>query len=188
MTLIVGLGNPGAEYANTRHNIGFMVIDELIKRTSCQNVSKNAFQGEVYKSKTSIFLKPLTYMNLSGKSILAVKNFYKTDKTIVIHDDLDLPFGALRFRFGGGHGGHNGLKSTDNAITKDYIRIRMGIGRPQNKGEVSSFVLSSFSDDEQRCLDEWISKAADAVEEIIQGDWEKVASLNSIKKSNCLKI
>ena len=186
MTLIAGLGNPGAQYAQTRHNIGFMVIDELIKRTHCQHVSKNAFQGEVYKSKTAVFLKPMTYMNLSGKSILTVKNFYKTDRTIVIHDDLDLPFGALRFRFSGGHGGHNGLKSTDSAITKEYIRVRMGIGRPQNKGEVSSFVLSSFSDDEQKCLDEWIMKAADAVEEIIQGDWEKVASLHSLKSSSCI--
>ncbi len=186
MTLIVGLGNPGIQYANTRHNIGFMVIDELIRRIPCQNVSKNTFDGEVYKSKTSIFLKPLTYMNLSGKSILAVKKFYKTNRTIVIHDDLDLPFGALRFRFGGGHGGHNGLKSADGAITKEYIRVRMGIGRPKNKGEVSSFVLSSFSDDEQKCLDEWIMKAADAVEEIIEGDWEKVASLHSIKSSNCI--
>lgn len=186
MTLIVGLGNPGAQYAATRHNIGFMVIDELVRRNACQNVSKNAFEGEVYKSKTSIFLKPMTYMNLSGKSIAAVKRFYKTNRTIVIHDDLDLPFGALRFRFGGGHGGHNGLKSADSAITKEYIRVRMGIGRPQNKGEVSSFVLSSFSDDEQKCLDEWIMKAADAVEEIIGGDWEKVASLHSIKSSNCI--
>jgi peptidyl-tRNA hydrolase, PTH1 family len=186
MTLIVGLGNPGTQYAQTRHNIGFMVIDELVKRTSCQNVSKSTFEGEVYKSKTSIFLKPLTYMNLSGKSISAVKRFYKTNRTIVIHDDLDLPFGALRFRFGGGHGGHNGLKSADGVITKEYIRVRMGIGRPQNKGEVSSFVLSSFSNDEQKCLDEWIMQAADAVEEIIQGDWEKVASLRSIKSSNCI--
>ena len=186
MTLIVGLGNTGVQYAKTRHNIGFMVIDELIRRTSCQNVSKNAFEGEVYKAKTTIFLKPLTYMNLSGKSISAVKKFYKSNRTVIIHDDLDLPFGALRFRFGGGHGGHNGLKSADAAITKEYIRVRMGIGRPQNKGEVSSFVLSSFSDDEQKCLDEWITKAADAVEEIIQGDWEKVASLRSIKSSNCI--
>jgi len=186
MTLIVGLGNPGIQYTETRHNIGFMVIDELVRRTPCQDVPKKAFQGEVYKSKTGIFLKPLTYMNLSGKSIAAVKKFYKTNRTIVIHDDLDLPFGALRFRFGGGHGGHNGLKSADAAITKEYIRVRMGIGRPQNKGEVSSFVLSSFSDDEQKCLEEWIMKAADAVEEIIQGDWEKVASLHSVKSSNCI--
>ena len=185
MKLIVGLGNPGSEYENTRHNIGFMVIDELISRNSVQKVTKSSFEGDVYKSKTAIYLKPLTYMNLSGKSILKVKNFYKTNQTIVIHDDLDLPFGTLRFKLGGGHGGHNGLKSTDSVITKEYIRVRMGIGRPENKGEVSSFVLSSFSDNEKACLDEWISKAAGAVEEILVGDWEKVASLHSIKKSKC---
>lgn len=187
MKLIVGLGNPGSEYASTRHNIGFMVIDELLRRSKAQDVSKSSFNGETYKSTDAIYLKPLTYMNLSGKSILKVKNFYKTSQTIVIHDDLDLPFGALRFKLGGGHGGHNGLKSTDEAITKEYIRVRMGIGRPPNKGEVSSFVLSSFSKDEEACLDEWISKAADAVEAILTGDWEKIASTYSIKKSQCLK-
>jgi len=185
MKLVVGLGNPGLEYASTRHNIGFMVIDELLSRCSAQDVSKNSFKGNAYKSDAAIFLKPLTYMNLSGQSILKVKNFYKTSQTIVIHDDLDLPFGSLRFKLGGGHGGHNGLRSADSAITKEYIRVRMGIGRPQNKGEVSSFVLSSFSKDEEVCLDEWIGKAADAVEAMLVGDWEKVASTHSIKKSNC---
>lgn len=187
MKLIVGLGNPSLEYETTRHNIGFMVIDELLKRCNAQDVSKNSFKGNTYKSKKAIYLKPLTYMNLSGKSISKVKNFYKTNQTIVIHDDLDLPFGSLRFKLAGGHGGHNGLKSTDSFITKNYIRVRMGIGRPANKGEVSSFVLSSFSKDEQGCLDEWICKAADAIEQMLEGDWEKVASLHSIKKSKCQK-
>lgn len=185
MALIVGLGNPGAQYASTRHNIGFMVIDELLKRYAYQNVSKSSFEGEAYKAGEHIFLKPMTYMNLAGKSVLSVKNFYKLEQVIVIHDDLDLPFGALRFRLDGGHGGHNGLKSVDTAITKAYIRVRMGIGRPENKGEVSSFVLSSFSQNEQASLAEWISKAADAVEKILHNvDWEKVASLHSIKMSD----
>jgi len=187
MTLIVGLGNPGKEYSQTRHNIGFMVIDKLIEVSTCTDVTKNSFDGEVYKSDNLIFLKPLTYMNLSGKSILKVKNFYKADEVIVIHDDLDLPFGALRFKKGGGHGGHNGLRSTDEAITKEYIRVRMGIGRPENKGEVASFVLSSFAKEEIECLDEWIDASCKAVMKIIQSDWEKVASLHSIKKSTCRK-
>lgn len=187
MKLVVGLGNPGEEYASTRHNIGFMVIDELLRRIKTQDVSKSSFHGNAYKSDNAIFLKPMTYMNLSGKSILKVKNFYKTNQTIVIHDDLDLPFGALRFKLGGGHGGHNGLRSTDDAITKEYIRVRMGIGRPENKGEVSSFVLSSFSKEEQSCLDEWIAKTADAVEKMLTGDWEKIASTDSIKMSGCKK-
>ena len=187
MTLIVGLGNPGKEYSHTRHNIGFMVIDELLSRIPHTDVTKVNFEGLTYKSNAAIFLKPQTYMNLSGKSILKVKNFYKINRVIVIHDDLDLPFGALRFKMGGGHGGHNGLRSTDEVITKEYIRVRMGIGRPLNKGEVASFVLSSFSQDEMRCLDEWIDAAATAVQKMIAGDWEKVASLSSRKKSNCLK-
>ncbi len=187
MTLIVGLGNPGKEYSHTRHNIGFMVIDELLQRISHTDVTKSSFEGLCFKSNAAIFLKPLTYMNLSGKSILKVKNFYKINRVIVIHDDLDLPFGALRFKLGGGHGGHNGLRSTDEAITKEYIRVRMGIGRPENKGEVASFVLSSFSQDEQVCLPEWIKTSADAIQKMIAGDWEKVASVHSIKKSMCLK-
>ncbi len=187
MTLIVGLGNPGKEYSQTRHNIGFMVIDELLQRISHTDVTKSNFEGLCFKSNAAIFLKPLTYMNLSGKSILKVKNFYKLNRVIVIHDDLDLPFGALRFKLGGGHGGHNGLRSTDEAITKEYIRVRMGIGRPENKGEVASFVLSSFSQNEEVCLQEWIKTSADALQKMIAGDWEKVASLNSIKKSTCLK-
>ncbi len=187
MTLIVGLGNPGKEYSHTRHNIGFMVIDELLQRISHTDVTKSSFEGLCFKSNAAIFLKPLTYMNLSGKSISKVKNFYKLNRVIVIHDDLDLPFGALRFKFGGGHGGHNGLRSTDEALTKEYIRVRMGIGRPENKGEVASFVLSSFSQDEEACLAEWIKTSADAIQKMIAGDWEKVASVHSIKKSMCLK-
>lgn len=186
MTLIVGLGNPGKEYSQTRHNIGFMVIDELLNNCSYQDVGKSSFEGEVFKSSNAVFLKPMTYMNLSGKSILKIKNFYKLNRVIIIHDDLDLPFGALRFKFGGGHGGHNGLRSADAAITKEYIRVRMGIGRPENKTEVASFVLSSFSQDEKQCLDEWIKESANAVMKMIEGDWEKVASMHSIKKSKCL--
>ncbi len=179
--LIVGLGNPGATYAHTRHNIGFMVIDELCSRHQTQNISKNSFKGDLFKYSSHYFLKPNTFMNLSGESIVAVKNFYKIDEVVVIHDDLDLPFGAVRFKRGGGHGGHNGLKSTDAAISKEYLRIRMGIGKPEHKGEVVSFVLSSFSKEEFKHLPKWISHVADAVEKLFELDWEKVASQYSIK-------
>lgn len=126
-------------------------------------------------------LKPTTYMNLSGKSILAVKNFYKPDEVIVIHDDLDLPFGALRFKKGGGHGGHNGLKSADSAIGSDYIRVRMGIGKPEYKSQVADYVLNPFSSGEQESLGGWICKAADAVEALLQESCEKVSSKFSLK-------
>lgn len=179
--LIVGLGNPGTAYAQTRHNIGFMVIDELCRRHHVSNISKSSFDGELFKMSEHFLLKPLTYMNLSGKSILAVKNFYKIDGVIVIHDDLDLPFGALRFKKGGGHGGHNGLKSTDAAISAEYIRVRMGIGKPEHKSQVADYVLHPFSSEEQPHLAGWIKSAADAVEKLLAEPCEAVASKCSIK-------
>lgn len=179
--LIVGLGNPGPAYASTRHNVGFMVIDELKRRHNGMNVSKSSFDGELFKIGNHFLLKPLTYMNLSGKSILAVKNFYKVDEVIVIHDDLDLPFGALRFKMGGGHGGHNGLKSADAAISPEYVRVRMGIGKPEHKSQVADYVLHPFTSDEQAHLNEWIVKAADAVELLLRLPCTEVASKCSIK-------
>lgn len=127
------------------------------------------------------FLKPTTYMNLSGRSILTVKNFYKIDEVIVIHDDLDLPFGALRFKKGGGHGGHNGLKSADAAISPEYVRIRMGIGKPEHKSQVADYVLSPFSLEEKSYLTMWISKAVNSVEALLKQNYTDVASKHSLK-------
>ncbi len=180
--LIVGLGNPGPAYSKTRHNIGFMVIDELVKRQNAQKLSSSSFNGELFKFSNHFLLKPLTFMNLSGNSIAAVKNFYKIDEVVVIHDDLDLPFGTLRFKKGGGDGGHNGLKSTDEKITREYIRVRMGIGKPEHKGEVSSYVLSPFSQNEEEHLEKWISSACDAIEDLLQNSLEDVSSKHTIKK------
>lgn len=126
-------------------------------------------------------LKPLTYMNLSGRSILAVKNFYKIDDVIVIHDDLDLPFGALRFKNGGGHGGHNGLKSTDAAISPDYIRVRIGIGKPEHKSQVADYVLHPFATEEQSKLSSLISASVDAVEMLLTSSCSDVAAKCSMK-------
>ena len=168
--LIVGLGNPGADYEKTRHNIGFMVIDELIARHNTMKLSSSSFDGELYKFQNSsvslenhFLLKPLTFMNLSGDSVIKVKNFYKIEDVVVIHDDLDLPFGALRFKRGGGHGGHNGLKSIDSKIGREYIRVRMGIGKPEHRGEVVSYVLGKFSPQEEKDLSAFIDRAADSV-------------------------
>ena len=180
--LIVGLGNPGPTYKNNRHNIGFMLIDELVSRQNAQKLSSSSFKGELFKFSNHFLLKPLTFMNLSGESIQAVKNFYKIEKVVVIHDDLDLPFGTLRFKHGGGHGGHNGLKSTDEKISREYARIRMGIGKPEHKGEVASYVLSDFSDSEFKHLKEWISTACDAVESLLENSLEDVSSKYTIKK------
>ena len=179
--LIVGLGNPGATYVNTRHNIGFRVIDELCKRHNVHDVSKSSFFGELFKMGEHFLLKPQTFMNLSGKSILAVKNFYKIDDVIIVHDDLDLPFGALRFKKGGGHGGHNGLRSADAAITPGYLRIRMGIGKPEHKSQVADYVLHTFSSCEEKFLDEWIQKSADAAEMLLNATLDEVSSRCSLK-------
>ena len=179
--LIVGLGNPGSAYASTRHNIGFMVIDELCQRHRVQNISKSSFEGELFKMGSHFLLKPQTYMNLSGRSILAVKHFYKIDEVIVIHDDLDLPFGALRFKVGGGHGGHNGLKSADAAIGAEYTRVRMGIGKPEHKSQVADYVLHPFNTDEQNALPAWIARTADAVEMLLNHECSDVAAKYSQK-------
>ena len=120
-------------------------------------------------------------MNLSGESILAVKNFYKIEKVVVIHDDLDLPFGAIRFKIGGGHGGHNGLKSADEKISKEYIRVRMGISKPQYRGEVVSHVLGDFNEEELKHLDTWISQACDAVEFLMKNSLEDTKNKFTIK-------
>ncbi len=159
-----------------------MVIDELISRNRTTDVSKSSFEGELFKSSSHYFLKPLTYMNLSGQSIVAVKNFFKIDDVIVIHDDLDLPFGTLRFKMGGGHGGHNGLKSADAHISREYVRVRMGIGKPEHKGEVSSYVLGNFNEKESLHVKQWVSDCADACEALMHESWQDVATKFSVKK------
>ena len=180
--LIVGLGNPGPTYEKNRHNIGFMVIDELISRQNAQKLSSSSFNGELFKFKNHFLLKPLTYMNLSGNSIVAVKKFYKVDEVVVIHDDLDLPFGTLRFKHGGGHGGHNGLKSADERISREYARVRMGIGKPEHKGEVASYVLSDFSDKESAHLSRWIKYTCEAIEFLLENSLEDTSSKYTVKK------
>jgi len=181
--LFVGLGNPTAQYSQTRHNVGFMAIDELLQRVQATKTSSN-FSGELYKLGEDFFLKPSTYMNLSGESVAKVVRFYKipVKEVVVIHDDLDLAFGAVRFKSGGGNGGHNGLKSCDKHITKEYMRIRIGIGKPEHKSEVSSYVLSNFTQDEQKELELILSHVADAALALKSNTLENVASKYSIKK------
>ncbi|SFV63288.1 Peptidyl-tRNA hydrolase [hydrothermal vent metagenome] len=179
--LIVGLGNPGSDYANTRHNIGFMVLDAFIKRNAAIKLSSSSFDGELYKFQTHFLLKPLTYMNLSGESVGKVKNFYKIEDVVVIHDDLDLPFGAVRFKKGGGNGGHNGLKSIDAAISKEYMRLRIGIGKPEHKGEIVSFVLGKFTKEESEKLPPLIEHVCDALEYLLTHSLEDTRAKYSIK-------
>ncbi len=183
MILFVGLGNPGDRYENNRHNIGFHVIDALVEHYGARDISKNAFHGELFKSNELLFLKPTTFMNLSGKSLQAIKHFYKIEpeNIIVIHDDLDLPFGAVRFKKGGGHGGHNGLKSIDSMIGKEYIRVRMGIGKPLYKSQVTDYVVGDFTADESVILDRWIAHVSQACCTIPHERLDSVKSRHSLK-------
>ncbi|MCF6200726.1 MAG: aminoacyl-tRNA hydrolase [Hydrogenimonas sp.] len=184
MWLIVGLGNPGSEYETTRHNIGFLTLDNLVERTGAVRASSSSFHGELYKREKLLFLKPATYMNRSGISVQAVKEFYKVEleNIIVIHDDLDLLFGALRFKRGGGNGGHNGLKSIDALIGKEYLRVRMGIGKPLYKSQTADYVLSPFAKQEMELLPQWIDRAAEATLELTRHRLDYVSSRYSVKR------
>jgi len=191
MFLIVGLGNPGTKYENSRHNIGFLVVDEIINNLFPSLITKKEFKGLLYKDKNLLLLKPTTFMNLSGLSVAAVKNFFKieNDKIVVIHDDIDLCFGAIRFKKDGGNGGHNGLKSIDEHIKNDYIRVRIGIGKPKDKSQIASYVLSDFSKEEKRYLKDIIKKAATATLALTQKSLDEVRSKFSqkglIKEGGC---
>lgn len=164
MKLIVGLGNPGNEYNNTRHNIGFTVIDSIAKTLDITFFENNKFRSEIASTFSSlnkvILSKPSTFMNLSGQAVQLTAHYYKINLSdiIVIHDDLDLPIGSVKIKTGGGNGGHNGLKSIDNCLGANYTRIRIGIGRPAHKDDVSNYVLSSFSKAESIVIDEIIDK------------------------------
>lgn len=183
MALFVGLGNPGSKYENTRHNIGFKVIDRLVSDLGARDVSKASFQGQLFKYANHYFLKPTTFMNLSGKSVLAVKQFYKIEleDIIVIHDDIDLPFGALRFKRGGGNGGHNGLKSLDGMIGKEYLRVRVGVDKPEHKSQVADYVLHDFSKQEEEKMDALITHTLNACKKLITDDLDEVKSRYSLK-------
>ena len=183
MALFVGLGNPGSRYESTRHNIGFKVIDRLVSDLGARDVSKASFEGQLFKYSNHFFLKPSTFMNLSGKSVLAVKQFYKIalEDTIVVHDDIDLPFGALRFKIGGGDGGHNGLKSIDRSIGKEYLRVRVGVGKPEHKSQVADYVLHDFSEEENQHIDQLISYVQKACIALTNEDIMEVKSKYSLK-------
>jgi PTH1 family peptidyl-tRNA hydrolase len=173
MKLICGLGNPGREYERHRHNVGFMVVEALLSRARAE-LNHEKFQARVGQGSLGgekiLFLEPQTYMNLSGRSVAEAARFYKVavEDILVIHDELDMPFGRLQLKAGGGSGGHNGLKSLVSSLGADgFIRLRFGIGKPQGpnaKERVSGYVLSNFDDAERRQLDELIALSADAAE------------------------
>jgi peptidyl-tRNA hydrolase, PTH1 family len=182
VVLIAGLGNPGEKYCQTRHNLGFMAIDFLVSRFNAKSIQNKTFKGFLYRCESALLLQPTTFMNLSGESISSVVKFYKVRDLIVIHDDLDLPFGALRFKRGGGHGGHNGLKSIDSHVCSDYVRVRGGIGRPLSKYEISEYVLQPFEEMEKMHIDSFVENVAYATWALTTNSLEDVRTRFSQKR------
>jgi peptidyl-tRNA hydrolase, PTH1 family len=171
--LIAGLGNPGPEYAGNRHNTGFMVADVLAGRIGARfkrDRSRAVVAAGRLASRPVTLAKPQTFMNLSGGPVAALRSFYKipAERIVVIHDDLDLPFETIRLKLGGGDGGHNGLRSVTAALgTPDYLRTRVGIGRPPGRMDPADFVLRDFSAAERKQLPLVLERAADAVEALL---------------------
>ncbi|MBY8876828.1 aminoacyl-tRNA hydrolase [Actinacidiphila acidipaludis] len=185
--MVVGLGNPGPEYAGNRHNIGFMVADLLAQRIGGTFKRSGKTQAQVLEgrigppgpsSRRVVLAKPMSYMNLSGGPVTALKDFYKvpTEQIVAIHDELDIDYGTLRLKLGGGDNGHNGLKSITKSLGAGYLRVRAGIGRPPGRMDVAAFVLKDFSSAERKDLDWFVDRAADAVEALIGDGLERAQS------------
>ena len=174
--LVVGLGNPGKEYAANRHNVGFMVADLLASRMGAKFGRSKRSHADVAEGRLGfggpklILAKPLTYMNLSGAPVSQLAQFFKVplENVIAVHDELDVPFGQVRVKRGGGEGGHNGLRSMSKSLaTKEYARVRFGIGRPPGRQDPADYVLSDFGAAERKELDFLVDRAADVVEAVI---------------------
>ena len=176
--LVVGLGNPGPKYAANRHNVGFAVADLLAKRMGATFGRHRKAVADVAEARLGVGIdaprvvlaKPLTYMNLSGGPVAGLASFYKVPsaKIIAVYDELDLPYGQIRLKVGGGEGGHNGARSISTSLsTKDYVRVRFGIGRPPGRQDPADFVLTDFTSVERKELEFLVDRAADAVEAIV---------------------
>ncbi|MEW2123886.1 aminoacyl-tRNA hydrolase [Streptomyces sp. NPDC058369] len=185
--LIVGLGNPGPEYAANRHNVGFMVADLLAERIGGKFKRAPKAQAQVLEgrigppgplSRRVVVAKPMSYMNLSGGPVAALRDFYKVPlgHVVAVHDELDIDYGTLRLKLGGGDNGHNGLKSMTKAMGADYHRVRFGIGRPPGRMQVADFVLKDFSSTERKELAYEVDRAADAVECLLAEGLERAQS------------
>jgi len=176
LKLIVGLGNPGSQYALTRHNVGFWLVDEWARQNQCQFRDDRKFFGEVCKTPQQVWLlKPTTFMNRSGQAIAALSRFYRipAEQILVIHDELDLPCGVAKLKRSGGHGGHNGLRDTISQLgSKDFLRLRMGIDHPGNKNQVSDYVLKPPRKAQQQQMQDAIDKALGVLSALQQGQLE----------------
>ena len=173
MILVAGLGNPGKEYSSSRHNVGFIVVDEIAKRLGI-SLKKKGFRSlyaeVLLEEKKLLLLKPQTYMNLSGDAVSDAVEFFKIPPKdiIVVYDEIDLPLGSIRIKTGGGSAGHKGVLSIINCLGEsDFVRVRVGIGKPIQKSEIIGHVLSGFEREEQKIMEDTVSRAADAILEII---------------------
>lgn len=171
--LLIGLGNPGREYKDTRHNIGFMLIDHLAEKIGARGMkvqSKAIVTSGLYEERKLILAKPQTYMNLSGQSVQGLLHFYKIplENLLVAHDDLDIPYGTIRIRPTGGPGGQRGMANTIELLgTKDFPRLRLGIGRPPGRMDPKDYVLQDFSRDELKLMPEVLARATEAALEFV---------------------
>jgi len=185
--LLIGLGNPGREYVNTRHNFGFMLIDRIAVRLNTRGMkvqSKAIVLNTTYEERKLILAKPQTFMNLSGQSVQGLAHFYKIpfSNLMILSDDLDIPFGTIRIRASGGPGGQRGLGSILEKLgTKDIPRMRLGIGRPPGRMDPANYVLQNFSKDEMQTLSEILDRAADATLEFVANGLN--ASMNKFNGS-----
>ena len=174
--LIVGLGNPGDKYESTRHNAGFWFVDAAAAQTNSKLALDAKMFGFVGKLNADVYLlKPTTFMNASGKAVVALANYYKIlpNEVLVVHDELDLPAGSAKLKFGGGHGGHNGLRDIHAALgTADYWRLRLGIDHPGDKNEVINYVLKAPTKVENDALQASIHAASGVVDLLIKGEFE----------------
>lgn len=177
--LIIGLGNPGAEYAETRHNAGFWFLDALANQLSTPLSTESKFFGLAGKalvgSHAVHLLKPMTFMNRSGQSALALAQFYKIEphQILIIHDELDIEPGQIRLKTGGGHGGHNGLRDLHRVFGSDYGRIRVGIGHPGHKSKVHGYVLGRATSEQREHIDDAIHHTLKFMTDIVQGNWDQ---------------
>ena len=198
MKLFVGLGNPGENHSKNRHNIGFMVVDAIVNRYG-GTPWKKKFQGLVSEVTLNreklIFLKPSTYMNLSGQSVSDASRFFKLPGTevCVFHDELDLPFLKIKTKIGGGHAGHNGLRSIQQHLGPDYFRVRLGIGHPGDKAKVASYVLSNFPKNSEADLSFLLEAVAEGFCQLQEGNQEKFLKIvsgqsNTSKKTSDRKV
>jgi PTH1 family peptidyl-tRNA hydrolase len=186
MKLIVGLGNPGAKYARNRHNIGFMAVDRIAADHDF-GPWKSKHQGSVsegrFGSTRAVLLRPETFMNKSGDSVAAAMRFYKIEPedVIVLHDELDLAPGKVKAKMGGGHAGHNGLRSIHGHLGPDYGRVRLGIGHPGHKDRVAGYVLSDFAKAEADWLEDVLRGVSDGAEYLAEGDMAKFMNAVSLR-------